>query len=190
MSEAILTKLEQRITAATETKDVLAYAKAYAEIEKADTDRMKIEATIQNDSARLQLEEAKLNADVEDKQRKATLEQTKADIDAIVRKTQLENDKLKIDSEIEEKQKKVILEQSKADIDATIRKTQLGNDKLKIDNDKEIQMAKIKASSDDNKMMAAALTGGIFLMYGIEKAGILLSRNAGSLLKFARFAKI
>lgn len=154
MSDAILKKLETRITTATETKDLVALAKSYAEVEKADTDRYKTNEMVLENKEKLRLEEIKLNADIEDRKAKATLEQTKADVDAIVRRTQLENDKLKIENEY------------------------------------KIQTEKIIATSKDNKMMAGALAGGIIFMYATEKAGILLSRNAGSFMKFARFLKI
>ena len=154
MSEAILKKLENKITTATETKDLVALAKSYAEVKKADTDRIKTDELVLENKEKLRLEETKLTAEIEDRKVRGQLDQTKADVDAIVRRTQLENEKLRIENEY------------------------------------KIQMEKINATSKDNKMMAGALAGGILFMYGTEKAGILLSRNAGSLLKFARFLKI
>ena len=87
MSEAILKKLENKITTATETKDLVALAKSYAEVKKADTDRIKTDELVLENKEKLRLEETKLTAEIEDRKVRGQLDQTKADVDAIVRTT-------------------------------------------------------------------------------------------------------
>lgn len=152
-STVILEKIQNSITASSDPKTISMLSKAWHDVRKSDSEYIKAQTERYSKEESIRLEEMKITADIDDRQTRAMLEQSKLDVDAVVRKTQVDNDKQRIDNEY------------------------------------AIQMYKTKVSSRDNMLMAGAAVGIVGVMYGCEKAGILLSRNAGNAFKLIRFVK-
>lgn len=83
MEDNVLETLKDNAVKTKDPKEALDWSRAYGEIMKADTERLKVEWNAQDQDARTALEKAKVDCDV------------------VIRKTQVDNDRYKVDKEFE-----------------------------------------------------------------------------------------